>query len=115
MTTAKFLVGFSLTFIPGRTGDHDFSDLLSRFYDELLAIEDRCPEVADPDIAASLTEFQVEVMMTVEAESLIDAQVTAITVGRTALHTIEVGTPGWEAVIAGIAAPCPAEEDLLDA
>ena len=113
--TTKFKVGFSLTFVTARPESIDFDDVLSRFYDELLDLEERCSELMDPDLTANLVDLTAEVEMIVEADSFLDAQVQAITIGRTALHTIEVGTPGWEAAIAGITAPCPVEEDLLDA
>lgn len=107
MTTHR--VGFTLTFHAAQPEKVDFEAVLDRFYEELLATEEREPKLTDPDIAASLAELTADVLMEINADSFIDAQVCGITLIRTALHTIEVATPGWEAAIAGIVAPSPLE------
>jgi hypothetical protein len=105
----RYPIGFGLRFVTANGNEADFDKLTDEFYDELLRLEDVCPEIIDPDIAVSLADLTVEVEMTVEAESLLDAQVRAINVARSALHTIEVATPGWEACIASITTPAPSE------
>ncbi len=106
MTTHQ--IRFSLIFVSD-SPDPDFEAVLDRLYTELLEIEERETDIIDPDLAASLTELTADVEMGVTAETIFDAQVRAITSVRTALHAIEVGTPGWEAAIASITAPTPRE------
>lgn len=116
--TDKFTVGFSLTFTasdPTSITSASFDAVINRFYEELLDAEERCAELTDPDVSARLADLTADVVMVIEADSILDAQVQAITIGRTALHAIEVGTPGWEAVIADVASPRRLAEDLLDA
>ena len=98
MTT--YTIGLSLTFHPGSTSDAPFETLLCAMLDELLAMENRDGQVVDPDLVASLADLTAEVHMEVVAASLIDAQLSAASAVRSALHAIEVGTPGWEAAIA---------------
>lgn len=105
----QYRVGLQLQFAATAGEGVDFDELTDRLYDELLAIEDRCDNIIDPDIAASLADLRVTIELVVVADRLIDAQVSGISAIRTALHTIEVGTPGWEAMIAGIVAPAPLE------
>lgn len=105
----RYPIGFGLQFVTANGNEADFDKLTNEFYDELLKLEDVCPEIIDPDIAASLADLTVDVEMLVEAETLIDAQVRGINAARTALHAIEVATPGWEASIASITVPSPSE------
>jgi hypothetical protein len=111
--TDRYHIGLSLVFkaMPGETVD--FDDVTNRFYDELLNIEESCTDIHDPDLSANLENMTAVVELLVDADQLIDAQVRGISAVRTALHTIEVATPGWEAIFDGIVEPTPAE--LLDA
>lgn len=111
--TTTHRVGLCLTFIAADPRKINFQALLDRLYPELLATEERESDITDPDLAASLADLTVEIEMGVEAEYVIDAQLRAIVIVRTALHAIEVGTPGWEATIAGITSPT--RLDLQDA
>lgn len=103
--TTRYQVGYSLKFMTADSATVNLEDVLSRFYEELLGLEDQHQDMVDPDIAASLADFTCDVDMVIEAGSVLDAQVKAAVYLRTALHTIEVGTPGWEAVIASLAKP----------
>jgi hypothetical protein len=104
-----YRVGFELKFIAGEGEPFNLDQVTNQFYDELLNTEDRSPEIIDPDIAAHLDECTASVELTVAADHFIDAQVVGATAVRTALHVIGLGTPGWEAVIAGIIALSPME------
>jgi hypothetical protein len=109
----RYRIRFELQFVTANGNEADFDNLTDRFYEELLNVEEACPEIIDPDTAASLADLTVAVEMLVEADHLIDAQFRGLAAARTALHTIEVATPGWEAVIASITAPSP--QELQDA
>jgi hypothetical protein len=85
-----YQVGFSLLFRPDEVEEFDFAAVLDRFYEELLAIEEREPQLTDPDLAASLAELTADVLMEIDATSFIDAQVCGASLIRAALHTIEM-------------------------
>jgi hypothetical protein len=110
--TTRYHVGFGLAF-KCSADTSQFDALLDRFYRELLAIEEREGTIVDPDLAASLRDLTASVEMLVDADDPVTANLCALTAIRTALHTVEVGTPGWELAIASITAETRSAGDML--
>lgn len=63
---------------------------LDRVMEELVRLG-----VEDPAIGGTLTSGEVEISITVDAESLEEAMPKAVTVLRAAIHAAEGSTPGW--------------------
>lgn len=97
MTTTRYHVGFGIKAVVPSEGD--FEEFLDAVYTELLAVEERSGEIIDPDMTAKLTEHTFDVEMQVDATDVADAYVCALTVLRSALHTVGAATPRWELVI----------------
>ena len=102
--TDRYHIGAELLFFAA-DARVNFDDLTDRFYEELLKLEEVDRTIIDPDIAVDLKRQTVVVELSVDADRLIDAQLHGMASIRTALHAIEVGTPGWEAEFASIMHP----------
>jgi hypothetical protein len=63
---------------------------LDRVMEELIRLG-----VEDPAIGGTLSTGEVEISITVEAESLEDAVPKAMTALRAAIHAADGATPGW--------------------
>jgi hypothetical protein len=115
VTTTRYHVGLTLRAIvrPG----HDFEAFLDRFYQNLLAMEEReDSRIVDPDMSASLAEHTFDVEMLVDADDPIEVSLIALTSVRTALHTVGCATPGWEVHVEQITSETrAASEQLQDA
>jgi hypothetical protein len=75
--------------VEGSDPDH-LEAQLDRVMEELVRLG-----VEDPAIGGTLTTGEVEISITVDAESLDEAVPKAISTLRTAIHAAEVSTPGW--------------------
>lgn len=77
-----------------------FGVRLDPLMEALLRLEAADPAIEDPELAADLGTWSLDVQMTVEAEDPAAAMVKALAALRAAIHAIGGATPAWETTTA---------------
>jgi hypothetical protein len=81
--------------------------------DELYELDAADPDLDNMDITASLAKGEFFAAMTVDADDMPGALHKALAALRTAVHEAGFGTPGWEQMVASMAANVASTRQLV--